>query len=131
MQKSLQGILKNGYSICIWILKEIRNTTLYDVANNGREAIYKIENSTKPPDIIFMDINMPLMDGINCLKVLKQKPEIKNIPVILLTSDAAKAEVALELGAEEFIEKPNDGKSLRNKIEQILYRVFQCAIIIQ
>jgi len=101
-------------------LMEIENVTLFDIANNGSEALSKLENAAILPDIIFMDINMPLMNGINCLEVMLKKPVIREIPVVFLTTDISKIEIAYKLGAKGFIEKPNDGKTLRRVMEEMI-----------
>lgn len=76
-----------------------------DTAKNGKEAIEKIR--TIGPDVVTMDVEMPVMDGITALKeIMKEKP----VPVLMLSSltqEGADATVkALELGAVDFITKP-------------------------
>ena len=101
-------------------ISEIKNVTLCHVANNGREALDKLENSAILPDIIFMDINMPLMNGIECLTEISKNSKTKNIPVVMLTTDTGKMKLIHELGAKAFIKKPSSGKILREKIEQMI-----------
>jgi signal transduction histidine kinase len=77
------------------------------VANGGAKAL-KIATSESPPDLILLDIMMPVMDGYEVCRQLKLNSETMNIPVIFLT---AKAEVedekkGLELGAVDYITKP-------------------------
>lgn len=55
-----------------------------DVARDGEEALSKVNQSN--PDLILLDIIMPKLDGISVLKQLKQSPNTKNIPVIILTN---------------------------------------------
>ncbi|HYV92628.1 MAG TPA: response regulator [Chitinophagales bacterium] len=101
-------------------LSEIKNTTLYGVANNGKEALDKLENYHELPDLIFMDINMPVMNGIECLAELKEKPWMSHIPVIILSSDIAHADDARKLGAKAFIKKPSDFTTLRANLAQMI-----------
>src|SRR5687767_3422161 len=63
-------------------IEKIENATLYGVASTGREALDKLENSPKLPDMIFMDISMPRMNGIECLTEIIKNPRLKNIPVL-------------------------------------------------
>jgi len=77
------------------------------IANDGEKAL-RIAMSESPPDLILLDIMMPVMDGYEVCQRLKRDPKTTNIPVIFLT---AKAEVedekkGLELGAVDYITKP-------------------------
>ena len=82
----------------------------YDVieAEDGGEAIE--QTCTQYPDIILMDVMMPVMDGLEALRKLRDNPDTEAIPVILLTAvDAAKAEgVGMSLGVKHYITKPFD-----------------------
>ena len=101
-------------------MSQIENATLYAVAKNGREALDCLENSTTLPDIIFMDINMQIMNGIECLTNIMKNPMICNIPVVMLTTSSAQKELVHTLGASAFIKKPWDGKLLYTQIEQMI-----------
>src|SRR5687767_6156612 len=94
----------------IYALKEIENAILHDIANNGKEALDKLENADILPDLIFMDVQMPVMDGIECLEEIIKNPQLNNIPVVILSSCRTKAEVVQKLGAKAFLEKPFDSK---------------------
>lgn len=68
------------------------------------------------PDLLLLDINMPLMDGIALLKILKADQLLKKIPVIMLTSSSAMADVSrsYECGAASFITKPESLEGFKN-----------------
>jgi len=104
----------------IQVLKEIKHAILYGVANNGREALDKLENSTTLPDLIFTDINMPVMDGLECLTEIKKNPKIKDIPVVILSSATPQMELVQKLGAKAFLKKPSDIHTLREQLEQMI-----------
>ena len=76
------------------------------VAKNGKEAIDRAEKNR--PDLILMDINMPIMDGLEACEVLKSKENLKNIPVIFITAqDSIEDKVrALDGKGNDFITKP-------------------------
>lgn len=76
-------------------------------ASNGQEAISMLQGNMKP-DIILMDIMMPVMDGYETMKIIKQNDEINKTPVIAVTAKAMKGdkEKCLEAGAWDYISKP-------------------------
>jgi CheY-like chemotaxis protein len=111
---------KDDQEFFIEALGEIEYPTLCDVANNGKEALDWLEKSDILPDLIFMDIHMPVMNGIECLSEIKKNPKIKNVPVVVLTTETGQIEITRELGAKAFIKKPGDIKMLREKIEQMI-----------
>ena len=80
----------------------------YDMleAANGEEGFEKA--SSQQPDIILLDVMMPVMDGFETLKRLKENPATKTIPVIMLTAmSAARGEQAgLEMGVSHYLTKP-------------------------
>jgi len=116
---------KEDQEFFIQALNGIENAVLYGVANNGKEAMHTLENNNTLPSLIFMDINMPVMNGIECLSEIIKKPEIKDIPVVILSTDTKHAEEVRKLGAKVFIKKPNDRKSLRQQLEQIINLDFE------
>lgn len=91
------------------------------VARNGREGI--IKSLTPPPyDMIFMDLNMPIMNGYECMKQMKENSQLKNIPIIVLSTskniyDVEKSE---SLGASAYFTKPNDFKEWIKILNSIL-----------
>lgn len=100
------------------LLEKRLKATGYEVisAYDGDEAIDKAFNEN--PDLILLDIMMPKKDGFEVLKILRDNPKTKNIPVIMLT---AKAEVSdkvrgLETGAIDYVTKPFDFKELQARI---------------
>ncbi len=86
-------------------------------ATNGAEAIAVMEETPKP-DIVLMDMMMPVMDGYEALEIMKQRYELKDIPVIAVTARAMKGdqERCLAAGAWDYISKPVDIKLLIEKI---------------
>ena len=95
------------------------------VAENGVEAL-KLLKELPLFDIIFMDINMPKMNGIECLQVLKSNDSYKNIPVVILStsSDQAYIERCKILGATYYFTKPIIPFELIKKLQDIFKKVF-------
>jgi CheY-like chemotaxis protein len=78
---------------------------------NGEEALkYLTRPDTEKPFVILLDLNMPKMGGIEFLKVIKTNPELKTIPIIVLTTSKEKRDVheSFELGAAGYMVKPVD-----------------------
>ena len=111
---------KDDQFFFIRALGGIENATLFAVANNGKEALSKLENAARLPDLIFTDINMPVMNGIECLTAIIKNPKICNIPVVILTSAVEQMERAQQLGAKAFIKKPSDPLSLRTELARMI-----------
>lgn len=89
-------------------------------ATNGYNAFFAIERSR--PDLILLDINMPIMGGIETLTRLKAAPELAGIPVIMLTSRADHAVIPqlAALGASDSLMKPFTEAALLDKIRSVL-----------
>jgi len=89
-------------------------------ATNGKEGLEKAAN--EKPDLILLDISMPVMNGHEMLERLKNRPDLKDIPVIMLTaySDAKDVTKAADLGIVDYITKPFDFTELMGKISNAL-----------
>jgi len=106
--------------ILLYRLKSMGN---YEVllASNGKEAL-EMATQTKP-DLIIMDLKMPVMDGWEATKALRQTEWGKDLPVIALTAQAMERdeEKALNAGCNDYIAKPiMDYTALKKKIEKLL-----------
>ena len=108
--------------IFLSVLEGIDPTVNCITASNGQEAIQKLTDGSRRPDLIFLDLNMPLMNGKQFLKACNLIDDCKKIPVIILTtsSDKKSMEETLQLGARDYITKPDKysawGKIIQEKI---------------
>lgn len=97
-------------------------TTGYDVikADNGEVAIQKIKEER--PDLVIMDVMMPPPNGFQICRQIKDDPEFKKIPVILLTAKASESDQfwGKEAGADSYLTKPYDPDELLDKIKEFL-----------
>lgn len=75
------------------------------VAMNGQEALAKLQ--TFKPDLIMLDIMMPVMDGLTALKEIHKNPDTKDIPVIMMTNinEADQLNEAMEYGVKDYLVK--------------------------
>jgi CheY-like chemotaxis protein len=93
---------------------------LYSAAN-GKEAISALYKGQVQPEIIFLDINMPEMNGWDCLTTLKSDTALREIPVVMYSTSSAglDGKRAVESGAICYLEKPPSFLKLKNFLEQI------------
>jgi len=79
-----------------------------DTASNGRALLDKLGNNHSNPDVIVMDLNMPVKNGFDTLREVKNHPQLKDIPIIILTASSSKADEArcFDLGCDYFYSKP-------------------------
>lgn len=75
-------------------------------AGNGQEALDLATES--PSDLILLDLRMPVMDGWTCCRLLKQRSETVNIPVVVMSADGASEAATADLRCEHFLHKPFD-----------------------
>jgi CheY-like chemotaxis protein len=91
-------------------------------ANNGEGAInYLTQHAVMMPDFIFLDINMPKMDGRECLKAIRGNPSIKHIPVIVYSTSLSKSDKSLfETLDARFLTKVSTYDALISTLRDIL-----------
>src|ERR1700759_2065929 len=92
-------------------------------ANDGILALDKLKNSSSfYPDIIFLDINMPRMNGVQCLLEIKKLPEVSHIPVYMYSTSDEKSIVkeCLKIGAAGFLKKEINIEDLQKQLLHVL-----------
>ena len=94
-----------------------------ELALDGMEALEKLSaRETTRPHLIFVDLNMPRMNGKNFLREIKSLPDLNAIPVIIYSTSSNPADIAetKALGATDFITKPNSYDKLCNVLSSAL-----------
>jgi CheY-like chemotaxis protein len=88
------------------------------MAENGLDAIEKLKGMERLPDFIFLDLNMPLMNGKECLCVLKKDDRLKKIPVIMYSTSGFSEDIdtTQKLGAAYYLPKPANIVNLPTEI---------------
>ena len=89
-------------------------------AFDGQEGLDKMKSES--PDVVLMDMGLPVLDGWEATIQAKADPEINSIPIIALTAHALESDKqkALDCGADDFDTKPVDFKRLLSKIDNLL-----------
>lgn len=111
--------------------KELFTEALYSVdpsaicyiANDGKQVFDILrKKETLRPDLIFLDINMPVMNGWECITALKADPLYKDIPVLIYSTSSNQhdANIAIELGALCFFTKPSSFNDLKNIMQVVV-----------
>ncbi len=103
------------------VLKELNYLDITE-GKDGVECIALLNDLMNKDVIILLDLNMPRMDGLQCLKQIKSKEDTKHIPVIIVSTNTSREKIvsSVELGAEAYVVKPFTAAQISEKIEQIL-----------
>ena len=117
VEDNLIEIMKMKRTISFLNLKH----TIYE-ANNGEEALSFLEDRTNMPDIILLDLNMPKINGIEFLKIIKKEEDLKHIPTIILTTSSNQKDLleCYRTGMSGYILKPLKYEDYVKKIEVVL-----------
>jgi len=91
--------------LIVFALKRVRGLNIVE-ANDGVDGLKKI--STEKFDLILTDINMPIMDGLKLVSLVRNDPNYKNVPIVIITTEGANEdkERAMAIGANDYITKP-------------------------
>jgi len=109
--------------IFIMTLRDINKEMVCETADNGVKAIEKLNSAGYPvPDFIFIDFNMPKMNGLDCLKIIRATDKFRNSKVIMYstTSESRMVVLSKKLGADDFLMKPSGLEELKNRLTGIL-----------
>jgi len=90
-----------------------------DEAENGEDALRKLKSGDY--GLVVSDWNMPIMEGLELLKHIRNDPQLKDIPFLMVTAEAEKEKVieAIKAGVDNYIVKPFTGEVLKEKLEKI------------
>jgi len=105
------------------ILYKLKNSGYaVDCVSDGTEGLDYLEKSM--PDLIILDLMMPLMSGKEFLIIMRQNERYRNIPVIILTAKTLERDIVegLSLGADDFVKKPFSPSELAARVRALLAR---------
>ncbi|HEY3354696.1 MAG TPA: response regulator [Polyangia bacterium] len=107
------------HALCRQLLGRMRDLTL-SFARNGEEALAWITKEGEP-DLILLDVNMPVMDGLECLRRLAAQGTSQRVPVVMVTTEGRDEDVrrGLEGGATAYLRKPFAFQELRELVTRL------------
>lgn len=124
IKKATQILVVDDEQDILELIRHTLNKEGYEVhvAANGQQAVEKAKKIK--PSLILMDVMMPVMDGMEACRQLKEDPETATLPIIFLTARSEEfAELAgFEAGADDYISKPIRSRVLLSRIRAILRR---------
>lgn len=104
------------------LLREILAAAHYEVveADDGEEALAKMEEAT--PDLVLLDINMPVLDGFGALRRLRENPRFCRLPVLAVTAYAMKEdrEKIIAAGFDSYLSKPINATALLQELQRFI-----------
>ncbi|NOR49786.1 MAG: response regulator [Desulfuromonadales bacterium] len=105
--------------LIVFALKRIRGFQIVE-ANDGVDGLKKL--SAEKFDLILTDINMPIMDGLKLVSMVRSDPNYKETPIIVITTEGATEdrERALALGANEYITKPIQTMKILETVRRLM-----------
>jgi len=115
MRNTVKGVFSGLGVSCVFV-----------EADNGEEALVQLD--MYPIDLVLLDWNMPKLSGIDFLKKVRAMDKYKNLPIIMVTSEAAKFNVieALKNGATDYITKPINLDLFKEKVTKLaLFKAFR------
>ena len=113
---------RDDREIFIEALAEIDDSLNCITAENGEDAIKKLHTGVFVPNFIFLDLNMPLMNGRECLIEIKNIERLQGTPIIIYTTSSLQKErdELVKLGATKFITKPTNFNELCHSLKGVL-----------
>jgi CheY-like chemotaxis protein len=95
------------------------------ITSDGRQALTMLTEDATLPDFIFLDVNMPVMDGKHCLMELKKDDRLKDIPVVIYSTSRNENEINefYAMGAREYVKKPNSFKELCFSLRSVIRKL--------
>jgi DNA-binding response OmpR family regulator len=93
-----------------------------EIVSSGDTALKAV--SERPPDLLVLDLNLPVLDGVEVCRILRSRSETKRLPIIILTARTTEDErvTGLEVGADDYITKPFSLRELTARVRAVLRR---------
>lgn len=113
---------EDDQELFLMAMKEIAASVKCTALGSAQTALRQLETRALTTDLIFLDLNMPIMTGQQFLSELKKNVELNRVPVIILSTSSSTETIneTKALGARNFITKPSDFRELKNILFKVL-----------
>ena len=93
-----------------------------EIVGSGDAALKAV--TARPPDLIILDLNLPVLSGLEVCRLLRQRSDARHLPIIMLTAKSSEADrvTGLELGADDYVTKPFSLRELTARVKAVLRR---------
>ncbi len=104
------------------IISDISPDIQITVAKNGIELMCLLKAEKQLPDFIFLDLNMPIKTGFECLKEIRSSEKWKAIKIVILTTSSQREQIkeVYKMGADLYLQKPNSYSTFRDTLSKCL-----------
>lgn len=103
--------------------EELKIKSIVNTVNDGVELMnYLNKEDTKLPHVLFLDLNMPLKNGLQCLKEIRKSKRLKELSVAIYSTSSSESDIeeTFVMGANVYINKPNDFKMLKKILAEVM-----------
>lgn len=103
------------------VIKELPYLVHLSVARDGEVALKVLNAMTDLPDVLFLDLNMPIKNGLECLQEIKESVRLKKLPVVIFSTSSYPSNInrVYDAGAHLYIRKPNDFLSFKRSLQYV------------
>ncbi|KSA12345.1 response regulator [Maribacter dokdonensis] len=98
------------------------NTDLHQLENGKSCMEFLLSDTKNTPDLVFLDLNMPIMNGFECLEAIRNTPHLKDLLVAIYSTSSAERDIeeTFEKGANIYIKKPSSFSELKKSLKQVV-----------
>src|SRR6188472_4361896 len=93
-----------------------------EIVHSGDAALKAVVD--RPPDLIILDLNLPVLSGVEVCRILRSRADVKHVPIIMLTARTSEDDrvSGLDLGADDYVTKPFSLRELSARVRAVLRR---------